>query len=179
MLFRSNYRTPAEIARTAQRLAIAAGLPVSPLTSAREVPDALRVRLVGDGRPDQDILDVVTTEAEAALAELAPTGPGPGSAAGGRVAVITVAERVAEVRDHLAASRISGSLRPASALLDAPLAVLSPRASKGLEFDIVVLVEPSQVSESPGDLYVAMTRPTRALVIVTTVPLTALDAAQS
>ena len=173
-----NYRTPAEIARTAQRLAIAAGLPVSPLTSAREVPDALRVRLV-DGPPGEGVLEAVTAEAEAAVAQLAATGPGAGPAAGGRVAVIAVEERVAEVRDHLAASRISGALRPASAMLDAPLAVLSPRASKGLEFDVVVLVEPSQMSQTPGDLYVAMTRPTRALVMVTSVPLPAVDAAQS
>jgi DNA helicase IV len=174
-----NYRTPAEIARTAQRLATAAGLPVSPLTSAREVPDALRLRLVDDVGPGGTALaDLVVTEAETALADLAAAGTA-GSSAGGRVAVIAVGERVTELRNHLAGSRISGALRPASAMLDAPLAVMTPRASKGLEFDVVVLVEPHDLAESPGDLYVAMTRPTRALVILTSVPLPGLEADQA
>ena len=38
-----NYRTPAEVADTARRVAVAADLPVSPLTSAREVDDSLVV----------------------------------------------------------------------------------------------------------------------------------------
>ena len=42
-----NYRTPAEVADTARRVAVAAHLPVSPLTSAREVPDSLLVERVG------------------------------------------------------------------------------------------------------------------------------------
>ncbi|WP_188037468.1 AAA family ATPase, partial [Actinotalea sp. JY-7885] len=48
-----NYRTPALVASTAQRVARAAGLPVSPLTSAREVPDALELhRVEVAGLPD-------------------------------------------------------------------------------------------------------------------------------
>ena len=36
--------------------------------------------------------------------------------------------------------------------------------SKGLEFDVVVVVEPAQIAAvSVGDIYVAMTRPTRRL----------------
>lgn len=51
--------------------------------------------------------------------------------------------------------------------LHAPLVVLTPAQSKGLEFDVVVLVEPAEVlAASPGDLYVAMTRPTHALHVV-------------
>ncbi|WP_069388207.1 HelD family protein, partial [Cellulosimicrobium cellulans] len=38
-----NYRTPAAVADAARRVALAAGLPVSPLTSAREVEGSLRV----------------------------------------------------------------------------------------------------------------------------------------
>ena len=40
------------------------------------------------------------------------------------------------------------------------------RDSKGLEFDVVVLVEPFQLASRPGDLYVAMTRPTKRLDVV-------------
>jgi DNA helicase IV len=51
--------------------------------------------------------------------------------------------------------------------LDAPLVVLTPVQAKGLEFDVVVLVEPAEVlAGSAGDLYVAMTRPTVALHVV-------------
>ena len=49
------------------------------------------------------------------------------------------------------------------------LPLLSPRAAKGLEFDHVVVVEPALVAaEEQGlrGLYVALTRPTRTLVVV-------------
>jgi len=88
---------------------------------------------------------------------------------GGRVAVIAATERVDALRHLLSRSAVGHALRPtgSGSMLDARLAVMSPRASKGLEFDIVVLVEPSEVARAAaGDLYVAMTRPTRALRVV-------------
>jgi superfamily I DNA/RNA helicase len=59
-------------------------------------------------------------------------------------------------------------LAPAGAdPLDARVAVLDSLEAKGLEFDTVVLVEPAEVlAGGPGDLYVAMTRPTRRLHVV-------------
>ena len=42
--------------------------------------------------------------------------------------------------------------------------VLTPRQAKGLEFDHVVVVEPALVDLR--ELYVALTRPTRTLVVV-------------
>jgi superfamily I DNA/RNA helicase len=48
---------------------------------------------------------------------------------------------------------------------------LSPELSKGLEFDLVVLVDPEKFGvgiEGAVDRYVAMTRATRQLVILTT-----------
>jgi DNA helicase IV len=49
--------------------------------------------------------------------------------------------------------------------------VLTPRESKGLEFDHVVVVEPALIAEEGGDsglreLYVALTRPTKSLTVV-------------
>ena len=48
--------------------------------------------------------------------------------------------------------------------------VLSPAQSKGLEFDVVVLVEPAAIlassSRGASDLYVAMTRSTQRLRIL-------------
>jgi superfamily I DNA/RNA helicase len=54
--------------------------------------------------------------------------------------------------------------------LEAPVVVLAVGASKGLEFDAVVLVEPAEVlAESPrglNDLYVALTRATQRLTVI-------------
>ncbi|HEY4412573.1 MAG TPA: AAA family ATPase [Gaiellaceae bacterium] len=49
--------------------------------------------------------------------------------------------------------------------------VLTPREAKGLEFDHVVVVEPALIAEEGGErglreLYVALTRPTKTLVVV-------------
>ena len=54
--------------------------------------------------------------------------------------------------------------------------VLTPRESKGLEFDHVVVVEPALIVEEGGgsglrELYVALTRPTKTLVVVYARPL--------
>jgi DNA helicase IV len=67
---------------------------------------------------------------------------------------------------------------------DAPLALfdegriplLTPREAKGLEFDHVVVTEPAQIVEEGGErglreLYVALTRPTKTLVVVHARPL--------
>src|SRR5690606_36425443 len=57
-------------------------------------------------------------------------------------------------------------------VLSHPVAVLTPRQAKGLEFDCVVVVEPAEiVAGSPrglSDLYVALTRATRRLAVVHT-----------
>jgi hypothetical protein len=54
--------------------------------------------------------------------------------------------------------------------LAAPIQALTPRAAKGLEFDRVVLVEPARIAAGGVDglcaLYVALTRPTKTLVVV-------------
>jgi DNA helicase IV len=54
---------------------------------------------------------------------------------------------------------------PPGSRLDVPGTVLTPREAKGLEFDVVVVVEPGKIG-SPADLYVALTRATQRLGIV-------------
>jgi superfamily I DNA/RNA helicase len=45
--------------------------------------------------------------------------------------------------------------------------VHTPGSAKGLEFDVVVVVDPDAVRAGcPADLYVAMTRATRRLILV-------------
>jgi DNA helicase IV len=57
------------------------------------------------------------------------------------------------------------------------IAVLTPREAKGMEFDHVIVVEPAQIVEEAiegqglRELYVALTRPTRTLVVVHSRPL--------
>ncbi|MET0789007.1 MAG: AAA family ATPase [Cellulomonas sp.] len=157
-----NYRTPAEVADTARRVAVAAGLPVSPLTSARDVDDSLVVER------RSDVVAAVTERTEKLVADVTD------SSGAGRIAVIAVEARLEAIADALRAAGQAPALGTGSSAadLDAPLVVLSPREAKGLEFDIVVLVEPAEVLEaSAGDLYVAMTRPTRALHVLHDRPL--------
>jgi DNA helicase IV len=59
---------------------------------------------------------------------------------------------------------------------DDGIPLLAPRRAKGLEFDHVVVVEPALIAEGeagPRELYVALTRPTRTLVVVHSRPLPA------
>lgn len=143
-----NYRTPEEIASAAQRMAVEAGLPVSRLTSAREVPAALTVhRLAAD--------EVRARTVEIAVQLLADIRSG----GAGQVAVVVPAAEVADVEKMLREI-------PAAASAGDGLVVASAREVKGLEFDAVVLEEPAALVDGPGgasDLYVAMTRPTRYL----------------
>jgi DNA helicase IV len=157
-----NYRTPAEVADTARRVAVAAGLPVSPLTSARDVDDSLVVERA------PDFVAAVTERTEKLVAEVTD------SSGAGRIAVIAVDARLEDIFDALRAAGLRPALGTGSSAadLDAPLVVLTPREAKGLEFDVVVLVEPAEVmAASAGDLYVAMTRPTRALHVFHDRPL--------
>jgi DNA helicase IV len=92
----------------------------------------------------------------------------------GTVAVITppsLADAVGRAFD--AAGVAYGD--PATAGLDAQVTLLPLTTAKGLEFDAVVVVEPSRlVREAPQGLralFVALTRPTRSLTIVHVEPL--------
>jgi DNA helicase IV len=151
-----NYRTPAAVADAARRVAVAAGLPVSPLTSAREVEGSLQVVPVGaaaGGTTQEGLLDAVRHEVDAARADFVVGGAG-------RVAVVAAPATAAAVRAGLS----TGDDDP-----DAPVVVVDPVQAKGLEFDAVVLVEPAEVAageSGASDLYVAMTRPTQRLVVV-------------
>ena len=62
---------------------------------------------------------------------------------------------------------------PAGDIYDG-LPVLAPREAKGLEFDHVIVVEPALIATAEQglrELYVALTRPTRTLVVVHAEPL--------
>ncbi len=63
-----------------------------------------------------------------------------------------------------------GAVSAAADALDAPVAVLDPTSAKGLEFDHVIVVEPSQLVTADRAglrlLYVTITRTTKTLAVV-------------
>jgi hypothetical protein len=157
-----NYRTPEAVATAARELAIAAGLPVSPLTSAREYPGALNIH---SSSGSQLVHDSVTL-AVRTLAEVVQDGAG-------QVAIVAGPAQHAGLLRVLAGLEDAARTDDPSPSLDA-LSVLTPSQAKGLEFDAVVLVEPQEILAGQGgasDLYVAMTRPTKFLHITHAQPL--------
>ncbi|ACQ80678.1 ATP-dependent DNA helicase [Beutenbergia cavernae DSM 12333] len=136
-----NYRTPASIMAAAVAVARAhdPSAAVAEPTSARDLPDAL-----GVGPTGADLAEVVAAE----------------SVAGGTTAVIAPESALSAVRERLGlAARLD---------LEHDVVVVDPVTSKGLEFDVVVLVDAAAMSR--GDCYVAMTRATRRLRLVGALP---------
>ena len=71
----------------------------------------------------------------------------------------TLSDAVASTVRTLAV--IAGDVSDLPAL---PVQVHTPVSAKGLEFDVVVIVDPERIREgNPADLYVAMTRATQRL----------------
>ena len=148
-----NYRTPSRIMDRAVAMAQAHNLPVTEVSSVREGDRDPRIERA-------DASNLVSTTAEAVAVVHAERL--------GRVAVIAAAERVASI---VAALRTRTDLPPVgmgSAGVDDEIAVMTAQDAKGLEFDAVVIVEPSELIEAhgAGDLYVAMSRSTQHLGVV-------------
>ncbi|MFD5318956.1 HelD family protein [Streptomyces sp. NPDC127098] len=139
-----NYRLPSEIAELAAAV-------LRRIDAARTAPRAVRAAGVAPWREPVPAGELAAAAGRLAAAERART-------TGGRVGVIAPAGLVAA---------LAGPVRAA-----APdrVDVLDPRTAKGLEFDSVVVVDPDRiVADSPrglNDLYVALTRPTRRLVVL-------------
>jgi DNA helicase IV len=151
-----NYRTPAQITREAERLAEEAGLPITPTRAVREGDWPIRRVSAARSPLGEAVADAVQADrdidASGTVAVIAPASE-----------VEAVAEAVANRFGELAARGASGLVRP--------IAVLTGYEAKGLEFDAVVLADPDALAtETPrgaASLYVAMTRPTQRLTLVT------------
>ena len=147
-----NYRTSAEIMDVAADVLKAVAPEQDPPESVRtgEIPPRALLT-TGSDLPDA-LADVVKSE----LAEIGD----------GRLAVITPDARHAEIAALLPEAASMATLDA----LDSPVNVLTVPQSKGLEFDAVVVVAPSEIlDQSPmggHDLYVAITRATRRLTVV-------------
>lgn len=151
-----NYRTPAEIMDLAGRLLAVAAPAVEPSTSVRAT--GRRPRFVAADPPD--LIGQAASAAREAMAE------------GGAVAVIAPLDTHA---DLVGALCDVGAVAEGPEALDALVAILDATAAKGLEFDHVVVVEPSRLVEPDRAglrlLYVTLTRATKTLTVVHAEPL--------
>ncbi len=148
-----SYRTPRTLTDLSQEVQAELGFPVRfPLTSAREVQDAL-----ADSRANstQDLSAVVEAAVAEELALLnAEYGEG-----GGRLGVLLSQPRAVEWE----VDEVGG------ATFSQRVTYLPVVSAKGLEFDTTIIVEPAEIlADGPGDLFVAMTRSTRRLHSVRT-----------
>lgn len=146
----TNYRTPSELAPLARRaLEVAghdpAGFPVTVRSNGREPELLVTADPEGDG----------LTRALAALSALAD--------APGTVGVVVPVGLLADIDERMRGSAGGRDVR-----------VLDARRVKGLEFDDLIVVAPERIlASSPlgaHDLYVALTRATRSLRVVTAQP---------
>jgi DNA helicase IV len=152
-----NYRTPSEVMDVANQVLAVAAPHVHPARSVRTTGELPRF---------------VKVLPEVLVREGASAGRNALNDSGGTVAVIVPAALRASMVAALSDVGASASVTDA---LEAPIAVLAAADAKGLEFDHVVVVEPSQLV--PTDqaglrlLYVTLTRPTRTLTVVHARPL--------
>lgn len=150
-----NYRTPAQISDAAVSVARAAGLEISAPRAIREGNWSPSARVVG---AENLIQSVVTTVSE----EVAQAG-------GGLIGVIVADSRYRQVASAISTAH-SGNTGTSKSALEHQILVLTPWEAKGLEFDVVIIVEPMDLIEaangSVGDLYVSMTRPTQRLHLI-------------
>jgi len=124
------------------------------------------------------LLDLIAPDAEKPLAYRRGGAPPKLVPVGEQVLLPTAMREAAELDGLLAViGPRSLAYAPAVETFDEmSVSVLTPRESKGLEFDHVVVVEPALIVEEGGDsglreLYVALTRPTKTLVVVHARPL--------
>ena len=163
-----SYRTPATLTTLAEGVVARAGAPVLyPMTAVRDVEGCYRVTHVDapeDATASSRSTDPLWEAARQAQRIAEERLDREAGASRGRVAIIVGAQR----------ARAWGADVDGETALSERVALLSANASKGLEFDSVVLVEPGEImSDGIGDLFVALTRATHDVHVVHASPLPA------
>ncbi|NDU73488.1 ATP-binding domain-containing protein [Actinomadura sp. DSM 109109] len=153
-----NYRTPAAIMKVAADVLAAVAPDQTPPEPVRD-----------DGPPPAAVAMPVEELPSLVRSELVLVTGGEdigGAFKEGRLAVITSAARHAGVLRALPDAAVGATPEA----LDSPVVVLTAEEAKGLEFDSVVVVDPSGIlaesAKGGQDLYVALTRATRRLTVV-------------
>ncbi|PRY48658.1 DNA helicase IV [Geodermatophilus tzadiensis] len=156
-----NYRTPAEVMELAADVLAASGTGLRPPRSVR----------TGGAPPAAEVTGSsgLAARAAAVAAELA--------GGEGTTAVLVPPSRLADVVAALRELRPDVQSGPGADSSAGPV-VLTPGEAKGLEFDSVVLTDPQGVLDEGvrgvNDLYVALTRATQRLVVLSPGPLPAV-----
>ncbi|MDO7881671.1 UvrD-helicase domain-containing protein [Salinibacterium soli] len=152
-----NYRTPAQISAVAEAMALAHGVAITRSRAVREGEWPVFV----ERAPRLAPAVVNAVRADRALGD-------------GTLAVIAPPMRIPELEAALGEA-FGDDVGVGPRGLNRAVALLSPQEAKGLEFDAVVVAEPQEVidehSRGAAALYVAMTRPTQRLHVVSTSPV--------
>ncbi|GAA4112072.1 HelD family protein [Enteractinococcus coprophilus] len=153
-----NYRTPARITRAAANVATSAGRRVTTPTALRE----------GDYEPELQY----TSPEELEEVLLAAVNRQFQRIPEGLLGVIAVGEDYSQVQPVLE-ERYPGQIWTGTGRRrDRNIALVTAQNAKGLEYDAVIIVEPQNLvhdaGDSVGNLYVAMTRATQTLTLITT-----------
>ena len=155
-----SYRTPATLTKLAEGVLARAGAPVLyPMTAVRDVEGCYRVTRVepATGAAASRTEDALRKGVEAARREAEERLDREAGASSGRIAIIVGEER----------TRAWGADLGGETALSERVSLLSAVASKGLEFDSVILVEPGEIAaDGIGDLFVALTRATHDVHVV-------------
>lgn len=150
-----NYRTPSEIMEVAAAVLASTDPGLEPPRSVRQGGMPPRFSSLP---ANADMAAAVADQVAALHAELGE----------GKVAVVAPLAQLARLRQAL--SRLDLELGEGADALDATVALLTATEAKGLEFDAVVLVEPTEIAgnERGGmrGLYVALTRATKLLSVL-------------
>ncbi|EEH64019.1 hypothetical protein HMPREF0044_1038 [Gleimia coleocanis DSM 15436] len=153
-VLRISYRTPATVLNRANALMDELGYPAAfPVVAARDLENCYALTFLPENASATEALEtvktVLTSEAKY-LDDFAGAG-------NGRIAVITSSEKTSYWQQQLGLN----------SSLEERVCVISVIQSKGLEFDSVIVVEPTElIAQNPGDIYVAMTRPTQRLHLI-------------
>ena len=150
-----NYRTPAQISDAAVDVARSAGYEVSAPRAVRQGDWGPQVHHVPAERVVAETVSVVNREVE--------------HSGGALIGVICPPDEYIAVAQAVGRAQ-TGRTGTAQDALENQVLVLTPWEAKGLEFDVVVIVEPQRLIDDAlgavGDLYVSMTRPTQRLHLV-------------
>ena len=150
-----NYRTPAQISDAAVAVARAAGQDVAAPRAVREGNWPPQLHRVSAEKVLDTVVEVVSEEVRAS--------------AGGLIGVIATPEHYAATAKAVGTAH-RGQTGTSQSALEHQILVLTPWEAKGLEFDVVIIVEPKSLitpaAGAVGDLYVSMTRPTQRLHLI-------------
>jgi hypothetical protein len=153
-----NYRTPSEIMAVAGDVLAAVDPAAEVPSSVREAGYSPLAHRVPAGTQLAEFVATVVGQSRAALGD-------------GKLAVVTPDRCYDDIVSALK-SAFPDEVGTGAGGLDATIAILEVAEAKGLEFDAVVLAEPTDWAVSAGsglrDLYVALTRATQRLDVVHT-----------